>query len=126
MTVTVHSFQAEVISRGARMLRMEDRIGSLKAGKQADLVLVRTDTLPMAPAHDPIGALVLGLVPDCPVEHVRSVGNAAGGGAVPADRVARPLADATVTAAEAPPAAGAVRFEYGGGMTAAAGAGAGA
>ena len=31
---------------------------------------------------DPVYALVLGLVPDCPVEHVRSVGNAAGGGAV--------------------------------------------
>ncbi len=31
---------------------------------------------------DPVYALVLGLVPDCPVGHVRSVGNAAGGGAV--------------------------------------------
>jgi hypothetical protein len=31
---------------------------------------------------DPTYALVLGLVPDCPVEHVRSVGNAAGAGAV--------------------------------------------
>ncbi|MEI7548515.1 MAG: ASKHA domain-containing protein, partial [Actinomycetota bacterium] len=31
---------------------------------------------------DPIYALVLGLVPDCPVEQVRSVGNAAGAGAV--------------------------------------------
>lgn len=31
---------------------------------------------------DPLHALVLGLVPDCQVEHVRSVGNAAGAGAV--------------------------------------------
>ena len=31
---------------------------------------------------DPVYALVLGLVPDCPVEFVRSVGNAAGAGAV--------------------------------------------
>lgn len=31
---------------------------------------------------DPLYALVLGLVPDCPVERVRSVGNAAGSGAV--------------------------------------------
>ncbi|MDO8363568.1 MAG: ASKHA domain-containing protein [Actinomycetota bacterium] len=31
---------------------------------------------------DPVYALVLGLVPDCPVERVRSVGNAAGAGAV--------------------------------------------
>ncbi len=34
-------------------------------------------------AHiDPLHAMVLGLVPDCPLEGVRSVGNAAGGGAV--------------------------------------------
>jgi len=34
-------------------------------------------------AHiDPVHALVLGLVPDCPTEGVRSVGNAAGAGAV--------------------------------------------
>lgn len=31
---------------------------------------------------DPVYALVLGLVPDCPVQFVRSVGNAAGAGAV--------------------------------------------
>jgi uncharacterized 2Fe-2S/4Fe-4S cluster protein (DUF4445 family) len=31
---------------------------------------------------DPVYALVLGLVPDCEVDHVRSVGNAAGAGAV--------------------------------------------
>jgi uncharacterized 2Fe-2S/4Fe-4S cluster protein (DUF4445 family) len=36
-------------------------------------------------AHiDPVHAMVLGLVPDCPVEGVRSVGNAAGTGAVQA------------------------------------------
>jgi len=36
-------------------------------------------------AHvDPVRAMVLGLVPDCPVEGVRSVGNAAGAGAVQA------------------------------------------
>ena len=34
-------------------------------------------------AHiDPVHAMVLGLVPDCPVDGVRSVGNAAGAGAV--------------------------------------------
>jgi uncharacterized 2Fe-2S/4Fe-4S cluster protein (DUF4445 family) len=36
-------------------------------------------------AHiDPVHAMVLGLVPDCPVDGVRSVGNAAGAGAVQA------------------------------------------
>jgi uncharacterized 2Fe-2S/4Fe-4S cluster protein (DUF4445 family) len=34
-------------------------------------------------AHiDPVHAMVLGLVPDCPIDRVRSVGNAAGSGAV--------------------------------------------
>lgn len=33
---------------------------------------------------DPLHALVLGLVPDCPIDKVRSVGNAAGAGAVQA------------------------------------------
>lgn len=34
-------------------------------------------------AHiDPVHAMVLGLIPDCPVERVRAVGNAAGSGAV--------------------------------------------
>ena len=45
-------------------------------------------------AHvDPVRAMVLGLVPDCPVEGVRSVGNAAGAGAVQAllSRSAREL-----------------------------------
>jgi uncharacterized 2Fe-2S/4Fe-4S cluster protein (DUF4445 family) len=36
-------------------------------------------------AHiDPLRAMVLGLVPDCPLDRVRSVGNAAGAGAVEA------------------------------------------
>lgn len=47
---------------------------------------------------DPLHALVLGLVPDCPVAHVRSVGNAAGAGAVRAllSRAARAEMEAAV------------------------------
>ncbi|MFI6733707.1 amidohydrolase family protein [Nonomuraea sp. NPDC050451] len=44
---------------GAQVLGLADVIGSLRPGKQADLVLLRTDTLGMAAAHDPIGAVVL-------------------------------------------------------------------
>lgn len=44
---------------GAQVLGMEESIGSLRPGKQADLVLLRTDRLGMAAAHDPIGAVVL-------------------------------------------------------------------
>ncbi|MEV4011184.1 amidohydrolase family protein [Nonomuraea angiospora] len=44
---------------GAQVLGLADVIGSLRPGKQADVVLLRTDTLGMAAAHDPIGAVVL-------------------------------------------------------------------
>ncbi|MEM7053847.1 MAG: TRZ/ATZ family hydrolase [Pseudomonadota bacterium] len=43
---------------GARALRMEDRIGSLEAGKQADLCAVRLDTIETQPVHDVISQIV--------------------------------------------------------------------
>jgi 5-methylthioadenosine/S-adenosylhomocysteine deaminase len=43
---------------GARDLGLDDRIGSLHAGKRADLVAVRMDSLNMAPAADPLALLV--------------------------------------------------------------------
>lgn len=44
---------------GAEVLGLAELTGSLRPGKQADLVLLRTDTFAMAPAHDPIAATVL-------------------------------------------------------------------
>jgi 5-methylthioadenosine/S-adenosylhomocysteine deaminase len=44
---------------GARMLRMEDRIGSLTPGKQADVILIRADDLNMWPVHDPVTSVVM-------------------------------------------------------------------
>jgi cytosine/adenosine deaminase-related metal-dependent hydrolase len=44
---------------GASALGMADRIGSLSGGKQADVVLLRTDRLHTRPLHDPIGAVVM-------------------------------------------------------------------
>ncbi|SEG99533.1 Cytosine/adenosine deaminase [Nonomuraea solani] len=44
---------------GAEVVGLDDVVGSLRPGKQADLLLLRTDTLGMAAAHDPIGAVVL-------------------------------------------------------------------
>lgn len=44
---------------GARMLKMEDRIGSLTPGKQADVVLIRADDLNMWPVHDPVTSVVM-------------------------------------------------------------------
>ncbi|KAB8197788.1 amidohydrolase family protein [Nonomuraea phyllanthi] len=44
---------------GAEVLGLADAVGSLRPGKQADLVLLRTDTPGMAAVQDPIGAVVL-------------------------------------------------------------------
>lgn len=43
---------------GARMLGMQDSIGSLAPGKQADLVMIDARALNMQPVHDPIAAVV--------------------------------------------------------------------
>ncbi|WP_433218142.1 amidohydrolase family protein [Microtetraspora malaysiensis] len=43
---------------GATALGMADRIGSLRPGKRADLVMLDTDLPNLAPAHDPVGAVV--------------------------------------------------------------------
>lgn len=39
--------------------------GSLHVGKQADVILLRTGTLSMAPAADPIGAIALSADTSC-------------------------------------------------------------
>jgi cytosine/adenosine deaminase-related metal-dependent hydrolase len=41
------------------MLGQFERIGSLKAGKQADLVLIRADALNMQPIHDAVNTVVM-------------------------------------------------------------------
>jgi 5-methylthioadenosine/S-adenosylhomocysteine deaminase len=43
---------------GARALGMEDRIGSLEAGKRADVVVVGLDRAGMRPVYDPVSHLV--------------------------------------------------------------------
>jgi cytosine/adenosine deaminase-related metal-dependent hydrolase len=44
---------------GARAIGLDDRIGSLDPGKQADVLLLRTDTPTMAPVTDPVAAAVV-------------------------------------------------------------------
>jgi cytosine/adenosine deaminase-related metal-dependent hydrolase len=58
-TITTREALAWVTVEGARMLRQSHRIGSLAPGKQADLVLVRADTLNMQPVHDAVSAVVM-------------------------------------------------------------------
>jgi cytosine/adenosine deaminase-related metal-dependent hydrolase len=48
---------------GARVLGRDGEIGSLEAGKLADIALWRLDTLPHADIFDPVAALVLGAPP---------------------------------------------------------------
>jgi cytosine/adenosine deaminase-related metal-dependent hydrolase len=59
-TSTVSTLEALswVTVEGARMLRQLHRIGTLKAGKQADLVLIRADLLNMQPVHDAVASVV--------------------------------------------------------------------
>lgn len=47
----------------ARALGMEDRIGSLTPGKQADVILVRGDDINTCPVHDPVQTLVFMATP---------------------------------------------------------------
>ncbi|MHB1389624.1 MAG: amidohydrolase family protein [Thermoleophilia bacterium] len=45
---------------GARALRMEDRVGSLEPGKQADMIAVDMEYSHFTPVHDPYSSLVYG------------------------------------------------------------------
>jgi 5-methylthioadenosine/S-adenosylhomocysteine deaminase len=49
---------------GAKALGLEARIGSIEAGKQADLILVEATTPRLATAPDPFSAIVYGARPD--------------------------------------------------------------
>ena len=44
---------------GARACGLEDRVGSLTPGKQADIVLLKTNAINTAPMVDPVGTIVV-------------------------------------------------------------------
>lgn len=57
------AFQAEdIVAMGtinaAAALHMEDKIGSLEVGKQADIVMIETESVNMFPVYDPCSAIV--------------------------------------------------------------------
>lgn len=58
-TVTTREALSWVTLEGAKMLGQAHRIGSLAAGKQADLVLIRADDLNMQPVHDAVNSVVM-------------------------------------------------------------------
>lgn len=60
-TSTIHCREALewITIRGAQALNLEDKIGSLKVGKKADLVIIRATDLNMVPIHDPVSTVVM-------------------------------------------------------------------
>ena len=44
---------------GARVCALEHKVGSLTPGKQADIVLLRTDVINVAPVIDPMATIVI-------------------------------------------------------------------
>jgi cytosine/adenosine deaminase-related metal-dependent hydrolase len=58
-TVTTREALRWITVEGAAMLGLEDRIGSLAPGKQADLVMLRADDLNLWPVHDPVSTVVM-------------------------------------------------------------------
>ena len=57
-TITAREALAWITIEGARMLRMQDKIGSLTPGKQADVVMIRASDLNMQPIHDPVTSVI--------------------------------------------------------------------
>jgi cytosine/adenosine deaminase-related metal-dependent hydrolase len=44
---------------GARACALDHKVGTLKPGKQADIILVRTDQVNVAPVIDPVATVVI-------------------------------------------------------------------
>ncbi|HEX7890212.1 MAG TPA: amidohydrolase family protein [Ramlibacter sp.] len=57
-TIRTREALSWVTVEGARMLQQLDRIGTLAAGKQADLVVIRASDLNMQPVHDAVSSVV--------------------------------------------------------------------
>lgn len=48
-------------TRGARANGLDDKTGTLTPGKQADLLMLRTDLVNVTPLNDPATAIVVGM-----------------------------------------------------------------
>jgi cytosine/adenosine deaminase-related metal-dependent hydrolase len=46
---------------GARANGLESKVGTLTPGKEADIIMLRTDRINVMPVNDPIGAVVWGM-----------------------------------------------------------------
>ncbi len=58
--LSVRDVLAFATIEGARVNGLDHKTGSLTVGKEADIILLRTDRLNVTPLNDPIGAVVVG------------------------------------------------------------------
>ncbi|WP_250502503.1 amidohydrolase family protein [Caballeronia sp. AZ7_KS35] len=58
-TISTSEALSWITIRGAEALGLQDRVGSLTPGKQADVVVIRADGLSMRPVHDPVSAVLM-------------------------------------------------------------------
>jgi len=58
ITIPAHEALEWATIEGARMLGLDDRIGSLAVGKQADIVLLDASRINMRPVHDPVASIL--------------------------------------------------------------------
>ncbi|MEP9352291.1 amidohydrolase family protein [Xanthobacter sp. KR7-65] len=58
-TVRVRQALEWITIDGARMLGLDDRIGSLAPGKQADITMIDARALHLQPVHDPVATVVM-------------------------------------------------------------------
>jgi cytosine/adenosine deaminase-related metal-dependent hydrolase len=58
-TIPAREALSWITVEGARMLGMQDQLGSIATGKQADLVFIRADALNLWPVHDPVATVVM-------------------------------------------------------------------
>ena len=59
VSMTAHEVLEMATIEGAKACGLDDRVGSLEPGKQADILVLRTDVPNLAPMSDPVGATVL-------------------------------------------------------------------
>jgi 5-methylthioadenosine/S-adenosylhomocysteine deaminase len=59
ISITCREALGWATTAGARMAGLDDRIGSLRPGKEADIVLLRADDLNLLPVVDPVASIVL-------------------------------------------------------------------
>ena len=58
-TITTREALSWITIEGAKVIGQLDRIGTLRAGKQADLVMIRASDLNMQPVNDPVSAVIM-------------------------------------------------------------------